>query len=650
MSKQICMDMHTFNFRKLHVDKSQPLGRGSFGAVYKAKCDQLPCAAKVLHDHMLITQKAQVDRIVEQFRRECEFLSNIRHPHIVQYLGMKQILEFKLPVLIMELLEESLTMMLEQSKQPLPYSLEVDLCHDVALAIAYLHSNDIIHRDLSSNNVLLTAGKKAKVTDFGMSKIIDATSSPALHTMCPGTLPYMPPEALSEPPSYTVKLDCFSEGVLMVQVCSRQTPRQGERMRHMEQIRSTHPLLPIAKNCLQDNQHDRPSAEELCTILAALKEKPDYTKSILPTKVDPQYAQELLKRNNELRKEFVQKEKRLKEQQSYIAELKQTKNYLLRQADELQKQQGSGSHFSLSRRHSTKWDHGMKISTPMIRGDVAIDGNVAYFLNKDGTLYKYDANVDPQVAWNKLVRCPHEDSCLAVINGILTAIGGLENRGLGNSVTNKLISLKGGEIKSWEKHFPDMPTNRYRAAAVTTSKHLIVIGGISKVGVASALEATDKVEVMNTAAYPLAWSAVSPLSRPYCKISAAICGGNIYVLGGDDRNPSKLVLSCSLSELITSNNKVTKIWRKLTEVPNFYSTCAVYNDELLAIGGTADVKTPKSEVYKYNPIDGTWKLFTNTLTPRYNSLVATFPDKRLMVVVGGYTNKTSDITELCHMT
>lgn len=366
MTEQICMDMHTFNFRKLHVDKSQPLGRGSFGAVYKANCDQLPCAAKVLHNHMLITQKSQVDRIVEQFTRECEFLSNIRHPHIVQYLGMKQIPEFKLPVLIMELLEESLTMMLEQSKQPLPYSLEVDLCHDIALAIAYLHSNDIIHRDLSSNNVLITAGKKAKVTDFGMSKIIDATSSPALHTMCPGTLPYMPPEALSEPPSYTVKLDCFSEGVLMIQVCSRQTPRIGERMRHVQQIRSTHPLLPIAKNCLQDNQHDRPSAEELCRILATLKEKPDYAKSILPTKVDPQYTQELLKRNKELRKEFEQKEKRLKEQQSYIAELKQTKNYFQRQVDELQKQHGSGAHATLSRRHSTIWDHGMKISTPMV--------------------------------------------------------------------------------------------------------------------------------------------------------------------------------------------------------------------------------------------------------------------------------------------
>ena len=159
MDQTICMDIHTFTFDNLHIDKSQPLGRGSYGAVYKAKCDQLPCAAKVLQDQYLITQRSEVDRIVEQFQRECDFLSAIRHPHIVQYLGMKKVPEFKLPVLIMELLEESLTMMLEQARQPLPYNLEVDLCHDIALAIAYLHSNDIIHRDLSSNNVLITAGK-----------------------------------------------------------------------------------------------------------------------------------------------------------------------------------------------------------------------------------------------------------------------------------------------------------------------------------------------------------------------------------------------------------------------------------------------------------------------------------------------------------
>ena len=654
MSQQFSTTAHTFKFHDLHVDKSQPLGRGSYGNVYKAKCDQLPCAAKVLHDHLLISQKSEVEKVIRQFKLECEFLSGIRHPHIVQFLGLKEIPDFKLPVLIMELLEESLTMMLEHSKQPLPYSLEVDLCHDISLAVAYLHSNGTIHRDLSSNNVLITAGKRAKVTDFGMSKIIDVTKSPVLLTVCPGTLLYMPPEAIGEPPRYTEKLDCFSEGVLMIQICSRKTPRQGDRMKHIEQIRQSHPLLPIAKKCISDKQEDRPSAEELCQILAGLKDKPEYKSSTLPAKVDPQYAQELLKYNKELRKEVSQKDKKLKEQQSYIAELKQTKNHLWRQLDELQLQRGSGKRLSVSALKQ-RWETGIKLPSMMVHGDVAVDGDIAYFMNKDGTLYKFDSTVDPQVAWNQLITCPHEGSCLAVINGLLTAIGGLENKGLANSVTNRLISLKGsGEMKKWESHFPPMPTRRYLAAAATTSSHLIVIGGISRVGVMSALETIDTVEVMNTTAVPLAWSAVARLSRPFSRMVASVCSGRLYVMGGDERTPTTSVFSCTLTELIQSNREMpaTTVWRKLTEVPNLYTTCVAYENELLAVGGMSDTKsmTPRSDVYKYNPSDGTWNLFTNALNPRYNCLVATFPAKKLMVVVGGHTNRTTDNTEFCHMT
>ena len=135
-----------------------PLGHGSYGAVYKAKCDQLPCAAKVLHPTILDPMDPRADKIMDRFRQEFALLENIRHPNIVQYLAMTLDPESRLPVLLMELLDESLTKMLERSPQSLAYYIQVDICHDVALAIAYLHSNNIIHRDLSSNNVLIIAG------------------------------------------------------------------------------------------------------------------------------------------------------------------------------------------------------------------------------------------------------------------------------------------------------------------------------------------------------------------------------------------------------------------------------------------------------------------------------------------------------------
>ena len=128
---------------------------------------------------------------MERFHQECRFLESIRHPNIVQYLDMTRDPESKLPVLLMELLDESLTKMLDRSQQPLALNIQVDICHDIALAVAYLHFNDIIHRDLSSNNVLIIAGRRAKVTDFGMSKLAGAAPTVTPLTMCPGTLAYI---------------------------------------------------------------------------------------------------------------------------------------------------------------------------------------------------------------------------------------------------------------------------------------------------------------------------------------------------------------------------------------------------------------------------------------------------------------------------
>ena len=293
-----------FRYRSFHINKSQHLGHGSYGAVYKAKCDQLTCAAKVLHPTILDPLDPGAGKIMQRFEQECAFLERVRHPNIVQYLGMTRDPESGLPVLLMELLDESLTKMLERSPTALPYFVEVDICHDIALAVAYLHSNDIIHRDLSSNNVLIMAKRRAKVTDFGMSRISGAAPTMTPLTMCPGTLAYMSPEALEEPPTYTKKLDCFSEGVMMIQVCTRLWPEPGprnktvqdprsptgriqmpvlepeRRQNHIAKIDRSHGLLPIAMACLRYQENERPSSEELCDRLAGLKETREYRESM----------------------------------------------------------------------------------------------------------------------------------------------------------------------------------------------------------------------------------------------------------------------------------------------------------------------------------------------------------------------------------
>ena len=158
------------NFREVHLLKGHRLGLGTYGAVFKAKCDSLICAAKVLHptlfnpamQHQIAAERSCVAPI-RKFEQECEFLSTIRHPNVVQYLGLTEDPDTGLPVLLMELMDESLTHFLHQGEpargtdqQPeIPFRVQINICHDIALALSFLHSNKIIHRDLSSNNVLL---------------------------------------------------------------------------------------------------------------------------------------------------------------------------------------------------------------------------------------------------------------------------------------------------------------------------------------------------------------------------------------------------------------------------------------------------------------------------------------------------------------
>ena len=298
---------------------------------------------------------------MDRFQQECGFLESIRHPNIVQYLGMTRDPESRLPVLIMELLDESLTKMLECSQQSLAYCVQVDICHDIALAVAYLHSIDIIHRDLSSNNVLMIAGRRAKVTDFGMSKLAGAAPSMTSLTTCPGTLAYMPPEALREPPRYTKKLDCFSEGVIMIQVCTRLWPEPGPRTQlvsdarsptgmmdmpvleterrknHIDKINPTHMLLPIAVDCLHYQENDRPLSEELCQRLAGLKESREYRESTHQLQNEIQsYSDQVLLLTQQLQKKdrsLQQKDRMLHEKDNEILRRVQEKDRILQQKD-----------------------------------------------------------------------------------------------------------------------------------------------------------------------------------------------------------------------------------------------------------------------------------------------------------------------------
>ena len=115
----------------------------------------------------------------------------------------------------MERLETSLDDILENILN-LPLSLKRSVLEDVAKGLLYLHERNppVIHRDLTSKNVLLTSSFMAKITDMGNSRIVKPGQVVQTLSTLPGTLVYMPPEARDSRHQYGPSLDIFSFGHL----------------------------------------------------------------------------------------------------------------------------------------------------------------------------------------------------------------------------------------------------------------------------------------------------------------------------------------------------------------------------------------------------------------------------------------------------
>ena len=221
--------------------------------------------------------------MIERFQEECQLLSRIKHPNVVQFLGIHFEEGSNLPVLVMEFLHCTLSECLERYGV-LQERVSLDILDDVATGLCYLHGHrpPIVHRDLSANNVLLSSDRRAKISDLGVAKILNLPPARMSQlTQCPGTPPYMPPEALEEDPEYSTKLDCFSMGVMILHVLcgswpipskpTRVDPRNRRRViglteferrnKYFQQVRGDRPLVELIHCCLDNDPPQRPDAE-----------------------------------------------------------------------------------------------------------------------------------------------------------------------------------------------------------------------------------------------------------------------------------------------------------------------------------------------------------------------------------------------------
>ena len=259
------------------------LGRGSYGVVRIAMYQGKECVVKEIHKNIQASQRQQKSRkVMESFLSEINTLSELRHPCIVQFLGIYYQNDLPLPLLVMERMYQSLHTFVEKSPE---YSclLTARILHDVACGLAYLHSKKVIHRDLKADNILLTSSNEAKIGDLGVAKVMQSFIANQQMTKSPGNPAHMPPEALVNNPKYTNKLDIFSFGCVIIytvvgkvpmptdqfelvegedQQVYRQVDEVTRREKYLQEMGHASFLQNLAKKCLA-KADERPEASSI---------------------------------------------------------------------------------------------------------------------------------------------------------------------------------------------------------------------------------------------------------------------------------------------------------------------------------------------------------------------------------------------------
>ena len=171
------------------------------------------------------------------------------------------------------------------------------ILHDVSLGLSYLHGRRpaVIHRDLSSNNVLLSKGHLvAKISDLGTAKMIraDSKQTKSRLTTAPGTLHFMPPEALEEDdPVYGTPVDVFSFGGVALHLFSEEWPTPSgpkkrdpitnklvalseaqRRQRYLDTMTVEGTALKeMVMKCLDDDPDQRPPIKQVSQMIKSVK-------------------------------------------------------------------------------------------------------------------------------------------------------------------------------------------------------------------------------------------------------------------------------------------------------------------------------------------------------------------------------------------
>lgn len=273
-------------FEDLEMEKENELGAGAFGTVYKGVYFGTPIAIKKIK---IPSNDADLMRFL---KREVVILKTLRHPHIVQFVGVCKHKDSLL--LITEYAQGG-----DLHQCPKERSLfglwktKISLAQQIASAMAYLHSKNVVFRDMKAKNVLVNDKlhpTAAKVCDFGFARVLTKVEGPRNNTnyltIC-GTDDWMAPEVILGM-DYDEKSDVFSYGILLLEMILGTKTIKRELKRapmtafelDLNKVRTIAPrtcpqkFLELAIFCCEYQPKNRPDFKSIVMAFTKIKEDP----------------------------------------------------------------------------------------------------------------------------------------------------------------------------------------------------------------------------------------------------------------------------------------------------------------------------------------------------------------------------------------
>jgi len=252
------------------------IGSGGYGTVHEVSWKNERCARKDF-------------KCNSSWEHEVKILAGLSHPNVVQVFG-HCIAEKS--SLVMELMQGNLNDHIEQRGKSLELPVALDIMLQIAEGIQYLHEKRVAHRDLKSMNILINpleilgmenAGYvQVKVTDFGLSKIKEASATYSMQTANTGTTRWMAPELFEEPDPnkcrYPFKADVYSYAITCFEILTAKSPFEEASNTEVRRkvMAGERPVLPVTlpmflssliERCWDAEANRRPSFSEICAEL-----------------------------------------------------------------------------------------------------------------------------------------------------------------------------------------------------------------------------------------------------------------------------------------------------------------------------------------------------------------------------------------------